>query len=192
MMSTPANDPIVSASALLDIVRAGENHVVVIDCRHQLGDPDYGRREFQRGHIPGACFAHLDQDLSGDIKPGVTGRHPLPTRDEFAELLRRFGVNPDTTVVCYDDKSGAIAARCWWMCRWIGHDQSFVLDGGIQAWVSAGGQLSSETSTPTTGGITPSSTEVPVMNADSVLEGLAEGNLMLVDAPRRRAVSRRA
>ncbi len=182
LTSASVIDPIVSVAALAAMLQSGDTDVVLIDCRHQLSDPEYGRREFERGHLPGARFAHLDDDLSGDIRPGITGRHPLPTPDEFAGLLRRFGVNPDSIIVCYDDKAGAIAARCWWMCRWIGHNQSFVLDGGIQAWVAAGYNLSASSAPAPTGTIKPTTSSYQTVDADAILPSMAGGGLALVDA----------
>lgn len=115
----------------------------VVDCRFSLADSEAGRRDFGAAHIPGAVYAHLDDDLSGDIVPGVTGRHPLPPVAEFTRFLSRLGIGPDTQVVAYDDAGGAFAARMWWMCRWLGHENVAVLDGGWVAWLAAGYPLTS-------------------------------------------------
>ncbi|HXF47382.1 MAG TPA: rhodanese-like domain-containing protein, partial [Burkholderiaceae bacterium] len=58
----------------------------VVDCRHDLLDLDYGRREYEAGHIPGAVFASVEDDLSG-AKTGANGRHPLPRRDDLVALF---------------------------------------------------------------------------------------------------------
>jgi thiosulfate/3-mercaptopyruvate sulfurtransferase len=116
---------------------------LIFDCRHDLFALQAGREVFLLGHLPGAYFVHLDEDLSGDIVPGKTGRHPLPQLQQFAELMARFGLRSGTQVVCYDDKGGGIAARLWWMLRALGHDAVAVLDGGIQAWTAAGFSLES-------------------------------------------------
>lgn len=108
------------------------------DCRHDLFAPDAGREAYVVGHLPGAHFLHLDEDLSGEIIPGQTGRHPLPQLQPFTALMGRFGLRAGTQVVCYDDKGGGIAARLWWMLRALGHDAVAVLDGGIQAWAAEG------------------------------------------------------
>jgi thiosulfate/3-mercaptopyruvate sulfurtransferase len=113
---------------------------LVLDCRFELADPDAGERAWRRGHLPGAHYAHLDRDLSGPVTT-ETGRHPLPAPDAFAATLSRWGVRPSTQVVAYDASSGIFAARLWWMLRWAGHDRVAVLDGGLQAWLAAGGGL---------------------------------------------------
>lgn len=112
--------------------------VLRFDCRHQLGDPAAGRRAYAAGHLPGAYHLHLDADLSGEIVPGRTGRHPLPAAADFARLMGRYGLLATTQVVCYDDVGGGIAARAWWMLRALGHDAVAVLDGGLPAWTAAG------------------------------------------------------
>ncbi|MCS6844554.1 MAG: sulfurtransferase [Caldilineales bacterium] len=110
----------------------------VVDCRFSLQDTERGRQAYLAGHIPGAVYAHLDEDLSGPVVPGRTGRHPLPDPAHFVARLERWGVGDATQVVAYDDAGGAFAARLWWMLRWIGHEAAAVLDGGWQAWLAAG------------------------------------------------------
>lgn len=108
--------------------------VRLFDCRFDLADPDAGRKRFDAGHIPGATYLHLDDDLAGPVAPGRTGRHPLPDREAFRSLVRRYGVTMDAQIVAYDDAGGMFAARLWWMCRWAGHHGAAVLDGGYSAW----------------------------------------------------------
>lgn len=108
--------------------------VTMFDCRFDLGDPDAGRRRFEDGHIPGAIYVHLDDDLSGTVEPGRTGRHPLPDRTTFQRFLRGHGVTARRQVIAYDDSGGMYAARLWWMTRWAGHAAVAVLDGGYAAW----------------------------------------------------------
>ena len=110
----------------------------VVDCRFSLADTERGRRAYREAHIPGAVYAHLDDDLSGPIRPGLTGRHPLPDVGAFAQTLSTWGLDADVQVVAYDDFGGGIAARLWWMLRWLGHDAVAVLDGGFPAWQRLG------------------------------------------------------
>lgn len=114
----------------------------LFDCRSALTDPDYGRTQFGLGHLPGAVFADLNHDLSGPIIPGQTGRHPLPERQDFLTQVRQWGIRNEDTVVIYDDDSGAFAARMWWMMRWLGHGEVYVLDGGFKRWAAAGNPAS--------------------------------------------------
>jgi thiosulfate/3-mercaptopyruvate sulfurtransferase len=106
---------------------------VVFDCRFDLSKPDAGQRAYAEVHIPGARYAHLDNDLSSPIT-ATSGRHPLPDAQLLAEKLGRWGVGRRTQVVAYDGGAGAVAARLWWLLRWLGHSAVAVLDGGLSNW----------------------------------------------------------
>lgn len=154
-------------AAVLDDVR-------VCDLRWDLTDPDKGRRSYRQGHIPGAVFVDLDRDLAAP--PGLIGRHPLPPIREFADTLGRLGISASTHVVVYDDASGRISARMWWMLRAIGHREVQLLDGGLEAWVETGGSL-------TTDDVTPAPVEYPTPDAFShVVTHDRLGGMALVDA----------
>lgn len=116
---------------------------VVIDSRFSLERPELGFELYLQGHIPSARYAHLDRDLSGKIT-AATGRHPLPSPNDFLACLERWGIDDSTHVVAYDQTGGAFAARLWWLLRWIGHEQAYVLDGGFDAWVTKGETITSE------------------------------------------------
>ena len=114
--------------------------IVILDCRHNLADLAMGERAYARSHLPGARFFHLDRDLSGPMN-GKNGRHPLPDREVMARRFAAAGISNNSQVVAYDQDSGAMATRAWWLLRWLGHDHVAVLDGGLPAWVAAGGPL---------------------------------------------------
>jgi len=129
--------------------RINDSNVVVIDTRFSLSDPELGQHQYQSGHIPGAYYLDLDQDLSGDLKTHG-GRHPLPNWDSFTAKLNHLGIyskapKGPTQIVIYDDSRFAFSARLWWMLRYLGHQRVAILDGGIQAWTSAGFALSQDT-----------------------------------------------
>jgi thiosulfate/3-mercaptopyruvate sulfurtransferase len=109
----------------------------VFDCRHDLMKPDLGERQYREAHIPGALFAHLERDLSAP-RAGRGGRHPLPYPGAFLAWLGQQGLRPGDQIVCYDAGSGVIAARLWWMLRWVGHETAAVLDGGLAKWLAEG------------------------------------------------------
>jgi thiosulfate/3-mercaptopyruvate sulfurtransferase len=109
---------------------------VVVDCRFTLTDPAAGRRAYDAGHIPGARYAHLNDDLSSAVTRG-SGRHPLPEPDQLAQKLGAWGIERGRQVVVYDDTFGAMASRLWWLLRWLGHDAVALLDGGYPRWLRA-------------------------------------------------------
>jgi thiosulfate/3-mercaptopyruvate sulfurtransferase len=112
----------------------GDPSWVVIDCRFTLTDPEAGRQAWQKNHIPGARYAHLDEDLSAAIGAGA-GRHPLPDPHVLADKLCKWGIGVNKQVVVYDDSYGAMAVRLWWLLRWIGHPGVALLDGGWPKWM---------------------------------------------------------
>jgi thiosulfate/3-mercaptopyruvate sulfurtransferase len=153
---------------------------IICDCRHDLNDPDSGRRAYAENHIPGARFLHLDEDLSG-LKTGHNGRHPLPEPEQLAAKLGHLGIGNTTQVVAYDAQGGMFAVRLWWLLRWLGHEAVAVLDGGMTKWIAEGRPLASELPM-----LKPTSFErrpgaLPV-NATFVLTNLDGQGMQLIDA----------
>jgi len=154
----------------------------VVDVRFDLADTSLGRSQHAAGHIPGAHYLHLDEDLSGARQVGeeFRGRHPLPDRDAFAARMRALGLRRDQQVVAYDGADGMYAARLWWMLRWLGHERVAVLNGGWAAWQAAGGPVGTDTPATAPGDFTAGEAlEAPWTKAD-VLAQL--GRVRLVDA----------
>jgi thiosulfate/3-mercaptopyruvate sulfurtransferase len=114
----------------------GDPKLVIVDCRYNLSDTDYGQHAYENGHIPGAYFVDLLRDMTGKISKNG-GRHPLPDLDLFVKKLESFGITEDSTVVAYDDNwSGA--ARFYFLMQYIGFENSYVLNGLYQNWVNLG------------------------------------------------------
>ncbi|GGB86278.1 sulfurtransferase [Marinobacterium zhoushanense] len=124
----------------VDQLKALDNPLI-FDCRFVLStqaeDRDAGQRAFAEGHIPGAHYLHLEDDLSSPITPD-SGRHPLPDPNRLLARLRALGLQPERQVVLYDASGGAFAARGWWLLRWLGHRAVAVLNGGWPAWQATG------------------------------------------------------
>jgi thiosulfate/3-mercaptopyruvate sulfurtransferase len=112
----------------------------IYDCRFSLVDKEKGYSAYLNGHIPGASYVHLENDLSGPVTP-QTGRHPIPKVDLFIKRLGELGLEQQSRVVIYDEGPSAQAARFWWLLRWMGHETVSVLDGGFKAWQSDGGPV---------------------------------------------------
>ncbi|RJG07144.1 sulfurtransferase [Noviherbaspirillum cavernae] len=169
-----------------DLTRhAGDRHWIIVDCRHDLTNPDAGCAAYLSGHIPGAQFAHLDTDLS-DKTPGPNGefrgRHPLPRPDAFIDTLRRWGINDDSQVIAYDAQGGMFAARLWWMLRWVGHEAVAVLDGGLPAWQAQGQQLTAEPASGSRGTITLRTPLVSTVDVNDVVANLSNRQRFVIDA----------
>ena len=158
-----------------------EPHWVVVDCRFDLARPQAGRDQYRSAHIPGARYAHLDEDLASPVTPS-SGRHPLPLPGDFARRLGAWGIGKHSQVVAYDDAGGAIAARLWWMLRWVGHDAVAVLDGGFTAWLAAGLPVQQAAPPVTPAIFTPRLRADQSVTVDALVAALADRSAVLVDA----------
>jgi thiosulfate/3-mercaptopyruvate sulfurtransferase len=154
---------------------------VIVDTHFDLGDPSQGGRQFLEEHIPGARYAHLDRDLSGE-KTGTNGRHPLPTAAQMRERFGALGIAPGKQVVVYDADNAMYAARLWWMLRFMGHDAVAVLDGGFARWRREVGAVAAgreRTETATFSGQPRADWRLDV---DTIASSLGDPSRVLVDA----------
>lgn len=147
---------LISAGQLKDLMDA-KARLMVFDCTFDLMDPARGEKQYQQAHIPGAVYADLDHALSDKGTPDTSGRpqphpgaasggrHPLPSREKFAMWLSGVGFANDMQAVVYDRNAANYCGRLWWMLKWAGHEAVAVLDGGLQAWQAAGGEVGTGT-----------------------------------------------
>ena len=166
---------LIEPSALL-----AEHGAVIFDCRFSLADPHEGRALYQQGHIPGAYYLDLNEDLSGQ-QGQHGGRHPLPEPAVFAATLARFGVGPDTAVVVYDDSRMAFAARLWWLMRALGYRPPRLVNGGYTGYLHAGGHPETELPTPLSCPLNPVANFSGYCEIDGLRDAQARG-AVLVDS----------
>jgi thiosulfate/3-mercaptopyruvate sulfurtransferase len=143
-VSSRRDDVLITATELRRLLAAGER-VSLLDVRWQLAEPD-GRASHSAGHLPGAVYVSLDDELSDHSVQG-RGRHPLPSGAAVGQAARRWGIRPGVPVVVYDDWNCAGSSRAWWVLTAAGIPGVRILDGGLAAWTAIGGDL--ETGTPT-------------------------------------------
>ena len=154
---------------------------VVFDCRFSLADSTAGRQAYRLGHIPKACYADLNQDLSSAVK-SYTGRHPLPDFRLLSQKLGAWGVSNRSQVVVYDDAGGAFAGRLWWLLRCLGHQDVAVLDGGFRQWREQGLALTTTLPSPNQTQFRAYLDDKQWLTADQVADGLAARRILLLDA----------
>ena len=147
-----------------------------VDCRWELGSPGRGRELYLAGHVPGASFLDLDEDLS-DLSVPDAGRHPLPAPERFAAAASRAGIGEGVFVVAYGSLGGA--ERLWWLLRHVGHDACAVLQGGLEAW---GGPLETGEARVEPAELVPRQRSGDTIAADELARRLADPSLVLVDA----------
>jgi thiosulfate/3-mercaptopyruvate sulfurtransferase len=136
--------PLIASRALISTAELGEclgrPEFRIVDVRWYLDPARRGRDAYFAGHVPGAVFLDVDRDLSapGGVRGGALGRHPWPSEAQVAHVLGAAGIRPTDRVVAYDDQSGAVAARLWYLLRAHGHEAVSVLDGGFAKWIAEG------------------------------------------------------
>lgn len=172
--------------------------VHIFDCSFELGQPSAGAQQYAQAHIPGAIYADLHHHLShhsGDTKLGIPasgGRHPLPSREAFAQWLASTGMTNDKQAVVYDRQGANYCGRLWWMLQWAGHANVAVLDGGLQAWQAQGRSVVSVPLPPLDSPITAPTTNrssfelrpplQTLVSADEVLHHLGDNTQTILDA----------
>jgi thiosulfate/3-mercaptopyruvate sulfurtransferase len=161
--------------------KIGDSNCVIFDCRHDLFDAGKGERLYREGHVPGAIYANVDTDLSGE-KSGTNGRHPLPPPAAFTAFLARNGVTNTSKIIAYDDVGGQFASRLWWLARWIGLTDVSLLDGGVSKWVTDGHALSRDVPVPKPAALRGHADPMMALNADEVEAGLKIASTTLIDA----------
>ena len=175
------DSPLISVAELAEAL-AGSQPPALIDVRWRLGGPP-GIDGYRAGHVPGAHYLDLDNELAGP--PGDAGRHPLPATTDFESAMRGAGVRAAADVVVYDEADATIAARAWWMLRYYGHDRVRVLDGGFRAWAASGHPLSTEDGRSDPGDFVAEPGHLPILDAAGAAELARSGILLDARAPAR-------
>ncbi|WP_409227939.1 sulfurtransferase [Gudongella sp. SC589] len=159
----------------------GEN-IVVFDVRYQLGNEGYGLEEYKKGHIDGAVFVPMEDILTGEVREHG-GRHPLPDLNDFTTNMKNLGVENGKIVVAYDDGELAMAGRLWWMLRYIGKDDVFILKGGISEWKEKGFGLSTKEVEPVKGvALTTRIKDEMIADVEDVRRAMGKDDQIIVDS----------
>jgi thiosulfate/3-mercaptopyruvate sulfurtransferase len=154
---------------------------LIADCRYNLKDEHWGRRQYIDAHVPGAVFVNLAHDLAGP-RTGRNGRHPLPSPEVMAATFGRLGIGDATQVIAYDQDAGPFASRLWWMLRYVGHDAVAVLDGGFAKWIGEGRGTRAAEETRGPAAFTPRLRPEMRLTVEEVVAHLGDSSMLLVDA----------
>lgn len=174
-----------SFNQLIDPYNLSENlhnkHWLIFDTRFDLADPDAGFKSYRKGHISGAQYVHLDNDLSSNIT-ALTGRHPLPNLQNLVKKLSTWGITPASQIVIYDDACCSIAGRFWWLLRCLGHENVAVLDGGYKLWKQLNYPVTTVLPKTSPSHFRPYTDLSSLVSAPQVENRLANGTTKLIDA----------
>ena len=178
---------LISASQLQTLIRNAQS-LLIVDCSYELANPTAGHDQYLHSHLPRAFHADLSRDLSAQngAPQASGGRHPLPTRETVADWLSTMGVQGSTQVVVYDRQCSSQCGRLWWMLKWCGHEAVAILDGGLNAWMAAGGLVESgEQPQPATNKSGPFILREPLVSTaagDHIPANLNQTQIPLIDA----------
>ena len=175
---------LISAGQLKHLVH-DHQPLMVFDCSFNLAQPREGDAQYEQLRVAGAVRADLDRHLSA--QPGRMavngGRHPLPTREDFAAWLASIGFQGTMQAVVYDRQGANYCGRLWWMLKWVGHEAVAVLDGGLQAWEAVGGPVATGPDLPrVASGFRAGEPCARLVMVDEVVAGLGQPGQTLVDA----------
>ena len=186
---------LISAEQLLALTQGDPARLMIFDCSFDLADSAAGRHAYEAGHVPGAVYADLDDDLSDQGRPDVDGhprpasdavsggRHPLPSPERFATWLSSIGFANDMQAVVYDRNGGVYCGRLWWMLKWLGHEAVAMLNGGLAAWQAADGTLSEgEEIARFQSNFEARAVDAALVSADAVLKNLGQPTQTVLDA----------
>ncbi len=133
------------------------------------------------GHIPQAVYLDLNKDMSA--KPAKHGgSHPLPDMEMFAAKIGNIGIGHDTTIVIYDQQNDMFAARLWWLLYYAGHEHVYLLDGGLDAWVEQGYEVTTEIPKLEAVNFIPQYREHEKVDIEEVKEKLKNKSATLIDS----------
>ena len=170
---------LVSAKWLKDNIN--DKNIVIVDCRFNLMDKEYGKKSYEKGHIQGAKRVDIETELSSIVKKHG-GRHPLPSVKELKNTFENIGISNDSVVISYDEGDLAGASRLWWILKYLGHEKAYVLEGGLEAFKELGGEISTENEKSNKGKLDISIQEHMKVDMEYVRERLENENVVIIDS----------
>lgn len=158
-----------------------DENLVILDCRFNLMDKEYGKKSYEKSHIKGAKRVDIETQLSASVKEHG-GRHPLPSVEELKETFENLGINNDSVVVGYDEGDLAGPSRLWWILKYLGHEKVYVLEGGINLFEQNGGEVTTEIEEDKKGRYQLNVNHNMRVDMEYVRERLNNTNIALVDS----------
>ena len=170
---------IVSANWLKENIR--NEKLVIVDCRFDLKDKEYGKNKYEKEHIKGAKRVDIETELSSEVKEHG-GRHPLPLVQKLEEVFSNIGINRDSIVVAYDEGDLAGPSRLWWILKYLGHKEVYVLEGGINVFKSIGGEVTNKIEESEKGDFKANVTKELKADMEYVKNSVNNNNIAIIDS----------
>ena len=176
-MSAFQQSPLISTDKLADCL--SDTSIRIVDASWYLPTMNRnGRAEYDNAHIPGAVYWDIDKIADQDSNLP----HMMPTGDQFETQMEELGINNDTTVVIYDGLGIFSAARPWWMLKAFGHQNVFILDGGLPKWMAEGHPLNTDKPESSNCAYTATLDNSFIKSVGDVLDNTHSKSVQIVDA----------
>ncbi|NMO95545.1 sulfurtransferase [Paenibacillus lemnae] len=163
------------------LARLYEHDLIIVDCRFTLGDRDKGRLAYEEAHIPRAVYMDLETDLSAPVSQHG-GRHPLPEVSHISQVFGKAGISQSSRVVIYDDQGGMVASRLWWMLKYTGHEQAYIMDEGFSSWKDAHYPVTADVPIVIPASYEPKAQPVMLSDMEEVRQASKSGAPLLIDS----------
>ncbi|MEM9669031.1 MAG: sulfurtransferase [Pseudomonadota bacterium] len=132
-----STSPLVSADWLTKNLEAPDLRIVDATWFAPFTNPpETGHAAYSKAHIPGAVYFDIDEIAD----PASELPHTVPPPHVFSSKVRKLGLGDGNRVIVYDRNSFFASARAWWLFRYMGHRDVYVLDGGLDAWLATGSE----------------------------------------------------
>lgn len=155
--------------------------LVIVDCRFNLMDKEYGKNAYNKNHIKGAIRVDIETELS-DFPMEHGGRHPLPSIERLTNTFRKLSINNDSIVIAYDEGDLAGASRLWWILKYLGHEKVYILDGGINEFIKIGGEITRDILPTSEGNFNPNINNNMIVDMIYVKKRLYNKNVAIIDS----------
>lgn len=172
---------IVTEKFLKDRLENNPDETVVVDVRFELTNPEAGEKAYKEGHIPNAIYLDLNKDLSSPAQKHGGG-HPLPDADTFASKIGSLGIDNETTVVIYDQANDMYASRAWWVFYYMGHENVYLLDGGLNKWMASGHDTTTDIPNRETKTFKPNVRHNEIVHMEDVKAKMNHQSAILIDS----------
>ena len=104
-------------------------------------------KEYKKKHIPNSVFF----DINKIADPKNPLPHMIPSKEQFSIMMQNLGLNNQDEIIIYDNSPLLSSARAWFLFRYFGHENIFILNGGLKNWEKFGGEITNKKTIISTG-----------------------------------------
>ena len=107
-----------------------KDNIVIFDASWQINDNISSIKSYKKEHIKGSYF--FDIELISNLSSNLP--HSIPSKEYFIKKIKKYNIHNNTKIIAYGNKDIVGASRAWWMFKYFGFNNIFVLNGGLKKW----------------------------------------------------------